>query len=35
MYKQNFEKVNQIRFSNESEYYELLGFLAKKTIQLI
>ena len=29
MYKQNFGKVNQIRFSNESEYYELLGFLAK------
>lgn len=29
MYKQNFGKVNQIKFNNESEYFELLGFLAK------
>jgi len=29
MYKQNFGTQNQIRFANESEYYELLGYLAK------
>lgn len=29
MYKQNFGTQNQIQFANESEYYELLGYLAK------
>ena len=29
MYKQSFGTQNQIQFNNESEYYELLGFLAK------
>ena len=29
MYKQNFGTQNQIQFSNEGEYYELLGYLAK------
>lgn len=29
MYQQNFGTQDQIQFSNESEYYELLGYLAK------
>jgi hypothetical protein len=29
MYKVSFGKVGQIRFNNQNEYYELLGFLAK------
>jgi len=29
MYKQNFGKHNQVQFANKSEYYELLGYLAK------
>ena len=31
MYKQNFGSINQVRFSNENEYYETIGFLAKST----
>ena len=30
MYKQNFGKVNQIRFSNESDYYEFVRLFSKK-----
>ena len=29
MYQPNFVTQNQIQFSNENEYYELLGYLAK------
>ncbi len=29
MYKQSFGTKNQISFSNENDYYELLGYLAK------
>jgi hypothetical protein len=29
MYKQSFGTKNQIQFSNEHEYYELLGYLSK------
>lgn len=29
MYQQNFGTQNQVRFNNENEYYELLGYLAK------
>ncbi|CAA0214130.1 conserved hypothetical protein [Tenacibaculum maritimum] len=29
MYQPNFGTQNQIQFSNENEYYELLGYLAK------
>lgn len=29
MYQQNFGTQNQIQFANESEYYELLGYLSK------
>ncbi len=29
MYKSNFGTKNQISFSNQNEYYELLGYLAK------
>lgn len=29
MFSQNFGTLNQIQFANESEYYELLGYLAK------
>ncbi|MDR2233488.1 MAG: hypothetical protein LBE56_10240 [Tannerella sp.] len=29
MYQSSFGTINQVQFSNEHEYYELLGFLAK------
>ncbi|WP_302273265.1 hypothetical protein [Brachyspira aalborgi] len=29
MYKSNFGKYNQISFSNEHEYYQALGYLAR------
>jgi hypothetical protein len=29
MYKQSFGSLGQVQFDNESEYYELLGYLAK------
>ncbi|GAB3508980.1 hypothetical protein [Emticicia fontis] len=29
MYQQHFGSVQQIKFDNESEYYELIGLLAK------
>ena len=29
MYQSNFGTQNQIQFSNQNEYYELLGYLAK------
>jgi len=29
MYQPNFGTQNQIQFSNQNEYYELLGYLAK------
>ena len=29
MYKQSFGRQGQVSFSNENEYYELLGYLAK------
>ena len=32
MYQPNFGTQNQIQFSNENEYYELLGYLAKSDV---
>lgn len=29
MYKQNYGSIGQIQFTNEREYYRLLGYLAK------
>ena len=31
MYKQSFGTINQVRFANENEYYEAIGYLAKST----